>query len=113
MASARNKVIEGDYKGKGLSVTLTGHLKVAGIKLGRDTIEEYEVMDSDVTTSGVSAVGRAAVGAFFLGPVGLLAGASAKKKGVHLVAVQFKDGKRSLMEIDENVYKILLKDCFK
>lgn len=52
------------------------------------------------------------MGGFLLGPVGLLDGLSAKNKGVHIIAVQFKDGKKSLIEIDEKLYKAFLKNCF-
>ena len=118
MAKAKNKVIEGDYKrclvvGGGLNGTprISRVLK-SSIKLTRKYVKEYEVMDSDVRKSGASAVGRAAVGSFFLGPVGLLAGAGAKNKGIHLIAVEFNDGKRSLIEVDQNLYKAIMKSMF-
>jgi threonine dehydrogenase-like Zn-dependent dehydrogenase len=69
-------------------------------------------MDESHSKSAVSAVGRGLVGGFILGPVGLLAGLSAKSKGTHVVAIQFKDGKKSLIEMDEKIYKALLKACF-
>jgi len=47
------------------------------------------------------------VGGFLLGPVGLLAGLSAKNKRTHSVAVQFKDGRKSLIEMDDKIYKAI------
>lgn len=44
--------------------------------------------------------------------VGLLAGLSAKKKGVYIIALEFKDGKKSLLEVDDKIYKALLKKLF-
>ncbi len=45
-----------------------------------------------------------------LGPVGMLGGAlSAKNKGIYQVAIQFVDGKRSLLELDDKTYKGLMK----
>lgn len=113
---AKNKVIAGDYNGKAIMQTLgivslqTGFLK--SITINKSTVEEYEVMDESHSKSAVSAVGRGLVGGFILGPVGLLAGLSAKSKGTHVVAIQFKDGKKSLIEMDEKIYKALLKACF-
>jgi len=113
---AKNKVIAGDYEGKLVSAVLgvvtisTGFF--SNIQLNKETVEEYEVMDESSKKSAVSAVGRGLVGGFLLGPVGLLAGLSAKSKGVHIVAVQFKDGKKSLIEMDDKVYKTFMKNCF-
>jgi hypothetical protein len=113
---AKNRVIAGDYKGRVISSALgivslqTGFIK--SINLNKTTIEEYEVMDESHTKSAVSAVGRGLVGGFLLGPVGILAGLSAKSKGVHIVAIKFIDGKKSLVEIDDKIYTSLLKSCF-
>jgi len=114
--SAQNKVIAGDYEnklvvniGKCTSIA-TGIIK--RLELTKSNVESYEVMDESSSTSATSAVGRGLVGAFLLGPVGALAALSAKKKGVHVVAIQFKDGKRSLIEIDEKLYKKLMTDMF-
>lgn len=81
---AKNKVIAGDYQGKVVmstlgTVTITlGFLKT--LVLDKNTVEEYEVMDETHSKSATSAVGRGLVGGFLLGPVGLLAGLSAKSK---------------------------------
>lgn len=113
---AKNKVIAGDYQGKVVMSTLgrvtitLGFLKT--LVLDKNTVEEFEVMDETHSKSATSAVGRGLVGGFLLGPVGLLAGLSAKSKGVHIVAVQFKDGKKSLIEIDQKIHKALITSCF-
>ena len=113
---AKNRVIAGDYEGKivvqalGIVQISTGFL--SKIIVDKNTVDSYEVMSEEHTKSAVSAVGRGLVGGFLLGPVGLLAGLSAKTKGVHIVAIQFKDGKRSLLEIDEKIYKALIKQMF-
>ncbi len=111
-----NKVIAGDYKGQGVmlnwktaQITLP-LLKV--VKITKETVEEYEVLNSNEHTSTTSAIGRAAVGAFFLGPIGLAAGMGAKKKGTYHVAIQFKDGKRSLLEVDSKIFKAITISLF-
>jgi hypothetical protein len=43
----------------------------------------------------------------------MLAGAmSAKNKGTYHIAVEFHDGKKSLIEADDKKYKAILKACF-
>lgn len=113
---AKNKVIAGDYEGKlianGIShlLLMTGFFKK--IKLTKETVESYEVMDEESRSSATSAVGRGLIGSLLLGPIGAAAALSAKKKGTYIVAVQFKDGKKSLLEIDEKLYKVLMKSLF-
>ena len=113
---AKNRVVAGDYLGKSVTQTfgmvsiLIGFTK--SVLLNKDNVESYEVVDESSRKSAASAVGRGLVGSFVLGPVGLLAGLSAKSKGTHAVAVQFKDGKKSLLEIDDKIYSALMKLLF-
>ncbi|MED4225602.1 hypothetical protein [Neobacillus cucumis] len=113
---AKNKVIAGDYLGRSIMKSLgtvqmsTGFAK--SLMLNKETIESYEVVDESTKKSAVSAVGRGLAGSLILGPVGLLAGLSAKSKGTHVVAIQFKDGKKSLLEVDDKIYSTLIKLLF-
>lgn len=117
MAKAQNKVIAGDYAGNAVSMILgvpniiTGFGK--GLALGKDTVDSYELITDEHRKSAASGVARGLVGGALLGPVGMLAGGlSAKNKGIYQVAIQFKDGKRSLVEVDDKIYKVLIKLCF-
>jgi hypothetical protein len=109
--SAKNWVLEGDYKHK--SVTMKGKTAVlfAGITkqipLDRTTIDQIEVMDEEHSQSMGSAVARGAVGSLLLGPFGAVAALTAKQKGVYVVAIQFKDGKKSLLELDDTRFKAI------
>ncbi|BAD74835.1 MULTISPECIES: hypothetical protein [Geobacillus] len=113
---AKNKVIAGEYEGKnvmlihGAVCIMTGFTKK--VELTKENVEEYELLDETNNKSAVSAVSRGLVGSFLLGPVGLLAGLSAKTKGVHVVAIKFKDGKKSLLEVNEKIYAALMKNLF-
>lgn len=125
--AAKNKVIAGDYlKGSveiswGTIVIKKGFSKV---KLTKQTVEEYEVADQDSTKSASSGLLRGlvggaigSVGAVVTGGVSTLIGAAAgvvssKNKRGFVVAIQFKDGKRSLIEIDDKIYKSLMKNLF-
>jgi hypothetical protein len=113
--AAKNKVIAGDYEGQNVSLVL-GNLSIGErdfIPVNRDTVEAYELLGDEKRKSAASGVARGLVGGALLGPIGLLAGGmSAKSKGVYQVAVVFKDGKRSLLELDDKRYKALMKACF-
>ena len=116
---ASNFVINGDYKNRKVELGVNRAFIRDGnfgfgkkIYINSDTVENYEVMNEQHQKSVSSAVSRAAVGGLLLGPAGLLAGVSAKTKGAYMVAVQFKDGKRSLLEIDDKIYKTIINQLF-
>lgn len=124
MAKAKNKVISGDYIDDDVRIEYLGSYLVFGcgkdgdifttthINLDKDTVESYEVLTEDKVKSASSAMLRAGAGALVLGPVGLLAGISGKTKGIYNVAIIFKDGNKSLIEIDDKHYKILMQSLF-
>lgn len=116
MAKAKNKVIAGDYNGKPV-VSSLGTVAISNgfrpVQVNSSTVESYELITDEHRKSAASGVARGLVGGALLGPVGMLAGGlSAKSKGIYQVAVQFKDGKRSLLEVDDTIYKALIKSCF-
>lgn len=116
MANAKNKVVAGDFEGK--KVEEYSHQLVikdsSGIvkPINDATVEAYELITEEVIKSGTSAILRGSIGVAVLGPVGILAGLTAKNKGTYNVAIQFKDGMKSLIEIDDKLYKLLIKCCF-
>jgi len=117
---AKNKVIAGDYDGKRVQISPMSKgcafiyfgFFAKELLLTNDTVQTYKVDDQQRSTSGTSAVLRGGVGGLLLGPVGLLAAASAKKKGIHIIEITFKDGKQSLLEVDEPIYKAIVAKCF-
>lgn len=116
MASAKNKVIAGDYQGKNILCSL-GNPSIwiswsESIYLNKNTIQTCDLITDEHRKSAASGIARGAVGGLLLGPVGLLAGLSAKNKGIYQLAIQFKDGKRSLIEVNDKIYKAIIKSCF-
>lgn len=114
---AVNKVVAGDYLG--LMLGFAGKepyiiLKIfKTMPLNKTTVDSYEVITEEHAKSATSGVVRGAVGAALLGPIGLLAGGlSAKNKSSHTIAIKFKDGKNSLIEVDEKIYKALVRTMF-
>lgn len=115
---AKNKVIAGDFEGY-IVVGFFGSLSInkplsfsPGIPLNKDTVTNYELVTEETRKSASSGIARGAIGGFILGPIGLLAGLSAKNKGTYNVIINFKDGKKSLLEIDDKFYKNLVKVMF-
>lgn len=77
--------------------------------INKETVDHYEVIGEESSTSFGSGVVRGAVGAAAFGVVGAVAGAaSAKKKGVHTVSIVFKDGTKCLCELDDKNFKHLI-----
>lgn len=108
---AQNKVIAGDYIGASVTETL-GTVTVGNITFSKHTAVSYEVVTEEQRKSAVSGVVRGLVGRAVLGPVGLLAGLSAKNVGTYTIAVNWKSGKKSLIEVNDKIYKIILKEMF-
>ncbi|GHU94443.1 hypothetical protein FACS1894208_05520 [Clostridia bacterium] len=120
----KNTVTAGDYKGgqillkvkitKADEVVLLKPGAFAGkITLDTNSVASYEVIDAESQTSATSAVARGAIGAALLGPIGIAAALSAKKKGLHTIALQFTDGKSSMIEVDKDIYKTLVQNLFR
>lgn len=117
MAKAKNKVIAGDYEGLAVARTMSGaYIMLSFSKLyylNQDSVENYELITDEHRKSATSGIARGLVGGALLGPVGMLAGGlSAKSKGIYQIAIQFKDGKKSLIEVDDKIYKSIIKECF-
>lgn len=116
---AKNKVISGAYQGYFVNAgSLGGEPHVNGAfgadnhNINKRTVEMYELITEEKVKSASSAILRGAAGAALLGPVGLLAGLSAKNKGINTVAILWSDGKRSLIEVDDKVYKSIVRIMF-
>lgn len=106
-----NYVVAGDFKGiissKGImNVTMwIDENKFFNSKqyyINKDTVESYEIIDSEEKLKMSSALIRGAAGAAIMGPLGALVGASsAKKQKDTVVSIHFKNGKKALVVMDE------------
>ena len=116
---ATNRVTAGDYIGKRVGVVLgVPYIMVklnisTHIPIDRTTVESYKVLMQDSNTSAASGIARSAVGGALFGSAGALGGAaSAKINDDYMIAINFKDGKRSLIDVDERIYKAIITACF-
>lgn len=117
MSKARNEVIAGDYTGRKVrcskSKIIFDRPFDTPIEVDETTVRKYEVIDQDKTKDLASAFGRGLVGKAFLGTVGMMAGViSAQNSTAVIISIEFKNGDKSLIEVDKNIYKILLKLLF-
>jgi len=112
---AKNAVLNGDYKGKFVGCDNGGSKAfiILGFRKGYDLTKEnvasYELLNSEQVKANGAV--KTAVGAALFGLAGAMA-ASAKVTGIYQVAVEFNDGKRSLIECDEKIYKALVTGMF-
>jgi len=106
-------IIAGDYKGHQIRKGPKGIAIGDGFKLiylTKDNVKSYKIITEEICKLAASGIARGIVDGALLGPVGLLEGVSAKNKDVYQMAIQFRDNKRSLIEVDDNIYKQLVKD---
>ncbi len=109
-----NTVVSGDYKDRTVECALGSkdvYISLGltkSLPLNKTTVMRYEVMDKEAR-NGFSA-GKAAVGTAVFGYGGAVAGI--KSNQVYRVAVYFRDGKKSLLEVDSKIYGYLAAELF-
>ena len=108
---ARNQVIAGEFNGKSVTMRM-GKAYVYYLEVNKYHVTSYEIVDENYRKSATSAVGRAAVGAVLLGPIGLMAGIGAKNKGTHTLILHWSDGKKSLIEVDDKIHRAIVEELF-
>lgn len=111
-----NKVIAGEFS-NGIITTRNNKVVISSGSKDRiidcTTVANYEVVTEEIRKSAASGVARGIAGGLLLGGVGMIAGAvSAKNKGTYQIAVEFVDGKRSLIQVDNSYYNMIVKECF-
>lgn len=107
-----SKVINGEYKDWDVKRTLKGQVIVQWftkrVVIDETTVDSYEILDK---TEGKASVGKTiGLGAMF-GVVGAVAGANSKKGAKTTVKINWKDGKKSIIEFDESTLKAFLSVC--
>lgn len=109
---AKNRVIAGEFEGQSV-VAVLGSVMIGSRNFEKWTVSDYEVITDEHRKSAASGVARGLVGGALLGPVGMLAGGlSAKNKGTYTIAIQWSDNTKSLVEVDDKIYKAMVKKMF-
>ena len=112
----KNQVIAGDYKNWEVIPSGNKIYFMRGLKktlVDRTTVAKYELISDVQNNSFWKPLLAGGVGGMVFGPLGMIAGvASTAKKQTLLVSIEFNDGKKSLVEVDQNGYKKIMTACF-
>jgi hypothetical protein len=80
------------------------------VEISKETIESWELITEESQKSVSSSLVRGLVGGALLGPLGLVVGATTGSKTTEYnIAVNWKDGKKSIFLLGTNDYKLFLK----
>lgn len=106
--SQLNTVLEGKYKNKKISCAT--QLRVDLDPFNKRYISSYTVIDE--TNKDQYSFWKGALGVALFGGVGAIAGVGGKNKKEYLIAIEWKDGEKSLILIDDEYYKVFVKSMF-
>lgn len=73
-------------------------------------ISSYTVIDE--SNKDQYSFWKGALGVALVGGLGAIAGVNGKKKKEYLIAIEWKDGEKSLISLDEEYYKVFVKSNF-
>lgn len=107
-----NIVLEGKYKDEGIyPFSQNDYLKIVGGKsMTKSHVSSYTVIDE--TNKDQYSFWKGALGVALLGGFGAIAGIRGKKKTEYLIAIEWQDGEKSLILIDDKYYKVFVKSMF-
>lgn len=103
-----NYVLEGKFKNS--KIKNAGDMLLLDGGMTKRYISSYTVIDE--TNKDQYSIWKGALGVAFLGEFGAIAGIGGKKKKEYLIAIEWKDGERSLICIDDEYYKVFVKSMF-
>lgn len=102
-----NTILEGKNKGKKIT---GGTMLYANCWFSKNTISSYTIIDE--TNKDQYSFWKGALGVALLGGWGAIAGLGGKNKKEYLIAIEWKDGEKSLILINEKYYKAFIKSMF-
>ena len=102
-----NTILEG--KNKGTKIT-GGTMLYANGWLYKNNISSYTVIDE--SNKDQYSFWKGALGVALFGGIGAVAGIGGKNKKEYLIAVEWKDGEKSLILINDEYYKVFVKSMF-
>ena len=108
-----NYVLEGKYKNTKLyHPQNTNYLSPIGIgwNFTKKNISSYTLIDEN--NKEEYSFLKGALGAAFFGGLGVVAGIGGKSRKEYLIAVEWKDGEKSLILIDDKNYKVFVQSMF-
>ena len=112
-----NRVIDGDYLDAKV-VRRSGKVILQDARnddlvLDITTVSQYKRIATRQAYKGYNLNGKSFIGAMVLGPIGALFGLEREAVNIHNVALQYQDGKKSLLELNDDTYSELLDELKK
>ena len=115
----KKTVIKGDYKNWYLSIHKEmDKLILEGIndniEISNNTIIDYDIKYTEFKRDIIDIVIRIIIGVLLIGPIGILAGFTANKSFIsyRLISIEFKNGNKSLVKIDNRTFKYLVEKVY-
>lgn len=107
----KNIVLEGQFKDKKIYVNngVLTHFG-GGWNFEPPYVTSYTVIDE--SNKDQYSFWKGALGVALFGGLGVVAGVRGKKSKEYMVAIEWKDGEKSLICIDDECYKTLVKSMF-
>lgn len=106
----KNYVVEGKYKNRKILGGSSLDIDVELQPLNKRYISSYTVIDE--SNKDQYSFWKGALGIALFGGLGAIAGVNGKKKKEYLIAIEWKDGEKSLISLDEEYYKVFVKSNF-
>ena len=108
-----NCVLEGKYKDRRIFISSDKrNLETSGIgwNFTKSHVASYTVIDE--TNKDQYSFWKGALGVALLGDLGAVAGIGGKNKKEYLISIEWKDGEKSLILIDDEYYRIFVQSMF-
>lgn len=106
----KNYVVEGKYKNRKIDGGSILNIDVELQPLSKRYISSYTVIDE--SNKDQYSFWKGTLGVALFGGLGAIAGINGKKKKEYLIAVEWKDGEKSLISLDDEYYKVFVKSNF-
>lgn len=108
-----NYILEGKFKNERIK-SFSDSLYLPDIDYGyyiyKNNISSYTVIDE--SNKDQYSFWKGALGVALFGSIGAVAGISGKNKKEYLIAIEWKDGDKSLILINDEYYKVFVKSMF-
>lgn len=115
MSKKINIILEGMYKDKSICISSDKkNLNTSGMgwNLTKNNITSYTILDENTKDSSEYSFWKGALGVALFGGFGAIAGVGGKNKKEYLIAIEWKDGEKSLIHINDEYYNVFVKSMF-
>ena len=107
-----NTVIRGDYKNciiKHSKDILRLESENLNLNISKDVVDNYKLIHTNYKRNIMDLIARLVIGVYLIGPLGILAIFTSNMYiCYHIVSLEFKDGKKSLIKINNKLYDKLI-----